>query len=85
MKNGARVLQTQFQENRSLELAEIYTLYSLGCFLELISFPARFVPFDLLAEYTQMVLISCGPSSGKTAGRNWPKLIPHALSDVFWG
>ena len=71
--------------NRWAELAKIYTMRSLGCFLLLISFPARSVTFDLLskAKYTKMVLISCGRGSGKTAGRNWPKLIPRDLWAVF--
>ena len=86
-ENGARVLRTRFQENRSAELAEIYTTRSLGCFLELISFPSRSVTFDLLskAKYTKLGLISCVRGSVKIAGRNWPKLTPRALWAVFLG
>ena len=62
-----------------------YTTRSLGCFLELISFPARSVPFYLLSKvkYTKMVLVSCYRGFVKTAGRNWPKCIPRALWGVF--
>ena len=82
---GRIILLTRFRENRWAELAEIYTTCSLGCFLLLISFPARSVTFDLLskAKYTKMVLISCGRGSGKTGWRNWPKLIPRDLWAVF--
>ena len=63
------------------ELAEIYTARSLGSFLELISFPPRSVPFDLLSkvEYTKMVLVSCGHGSRKIARRN----LYHALFRMF--
>ena len=56
------------------ELAEIYATRSLGCFLELISFPAGFVTFDLLSKvkYTKMVLVSCGRGSREN---RWAELV----------
>ena len=72
---------SRFPENRLPELAEIYTARSLGCFVELIIFPARSMTFDLLSKvkYTKMVLVSCGHGFRKIARRNWPKFIPRAL------
>ena len=53
-ENGAHILWSRFRENRWTKLAKIDTTRSLGCFLELISFPARSVTVDLLfkVKYT---------------------------------
>ena len=41
---------TRSRENHWAELAKIYAMRSLGCFLLLISFPVHFVTFDLLSK-----------------------------------
>ena len=77
-------MRTQFQENPSPELAGIYVTRSLGCFLELISFPARSVTFDLLSKvkYTKIVLVLVTAVSGKPLGGIGQNLY-HALFGVF--
>ena len=70
------------------ELAEIDTTRSLGCFLLLISFLARYVTFDLLSKvkYTKMVLVSCGRGSDAVSGKLLGGIgsnLYHALFGVF--